>query len=265
MARTTLLLFAAASAFAAGFALSAQAQPLQAQQMPAASVQLASAAAPKAVAMRYVSERDVARRLVSLVQQRNGGRPVEISFHGNDNGFSVPSTAEWRVDGFTFDDRSGRFTGTLAATGAPETVRISGRASPVEAMPVLKSRVAPGETIGADAVEWRQVPAGRYTSAYIDRIDDLIGQTPKRTLNIGQPIRSADIGRVEQVSKNALITMVAQVPGLTITTTGRALEGGAIGDVVQVMNLQSKKVIQATITGSNQVQVTTAPRLLASN
>lgn len=260
MARTTLLLFAAASAFAAGFALSAQAQ-----QMPAASVQLASAAAPKAAAMRYVSERDVARRLVSLVQQRNGGRPVEIAFHGNDNGFSVPASAEWRVDGFTFDDRTGRFTGTLAAAGAPEMVRISGRANPVEAMPVLKSRVAPGETIGADAVEWRQVPAGRYTSAYIDRIDDLIGQTPKRTLNIGQPIRSADIGRVEQVSKNALITMIAQVPGLTITTTGRALEGGAVGDVIQVMNLQSKKTIQATITGSNQVQVTTAPRLLASN
>jgi flagella basal body P-ring formation protein FlgA len=59
--------------------------------------------------------------------------------------------------------------------------------------------------------------------------------------------------------------MVAQAPGMTITTTGRALEGGAIGDVIQVMNLQSKKTIQATVTGSSMVQVVTAPRLIASN
>jgi flagella basal body P-ring formation protein FlgA len=32
-----------------------------------------------------------------------------------------------------------------------------------------------------------------------------------------------------------------------------------------VMNLQSKKIIQATIIGSNQVQVNTAPRIIASN
>lgn len=258
MARTALLLFAAASAFAAGFAISAHAQEK--------AIQVASAAvAPKANALRYINEREVARRLVGMVRERNGGRPVEIAFHGGDNGISVPANADWRVEDFSYDDRSGRFTGTLAAKGAPDLVRISGRANPVESMPVLRNRIAPGETITADAVEWRQVPAGRYTSAYIDRIDDLIGQTPKRPLNLGQPIRSADIGRVEQVVKNALITMVAQVPGLTITTTGRALEGGAVGDVIQVMNLQSKKTIQATITGNNQVQVVTAPRILAAN
>jgi len=260
MARTALLLLAAAGAFALGVALAHQVANAQGQTHLAAAT-----VGSKAVALRYVSERDVSRRVVSMVQQRNGGRPVEVIFHGGDNGFSVPSNADWRIDAFTFDDRSGRFTGTLTAAGAPETVRISGRANAVEAMPVLRSRVAPGELITADAVEWRQVPMGRYTSAYIDRLDDLVGQTPKRPLNMGQPIRSSDIGRLEQVAKNALITMVAQGPGLTITTTGRAIEGGSVGDVIQVMNLQSKKILQATVVGSNHVQVVTAPRLIATN
>ena len=30
---------------------------------------------------RFIGEREVARRMAELVQQRNGGRPVEISFH----------------------------------------------------------------------------------------------------------------------------------------------------------------------------------------
>lgn len=259
MARTALLLIAAAGAFAIGVALSQQAH---AQQQIASA---APAAAAKAAATRYVSEREVARRVVSMIQQRNGGRPVEVAFHGNDNGLTMPASAEWRIDSFTYDDRSGRFTGTVAASGTSEFLRISGRANAVEAMPVLRTRIAPGEVITTDALEWRQVPMGRYTSAYIDRMDDLVGMTPKRALNVGQPIRSNDVGRLEQVTKNSLITMVAQAPGMTITTTGRALEGGAIGDVIQVMNLQSKKTIQATVTGSSMVQVVTAPRLIATN
>ena len=43
------------------------------------------------------------------------------------------------------------------------------------------------------------------------------------------------------------------------------MESGSIGDVVQVMNLQSKRTIQATVTGMNLVQVITAPNIIASN
>lgn len=216
---------------------------------------------------RIITEREVAKRMAELVQQRNGGQPVEIRFHGVGNDLEVPGNgpATLQVESFSYDQRSGRFYAAVTAPGRIEAMKVSGRAQVVEAIPVLKNRVAAGELITRADVEWMQVPAGRYGGGYIDQINDLVGQTPRRPLHAGAPIRTGDVGRPEAVAKNALVTMVAQGPGMTITTTGRALEGGSLGDVVQVMNLQSKKMIQATIIGSNQVQVNTAPRVIASN
>lgn len=244
----------------AGIACTALAAPLAVSGPVAAQVQVASATS----ATRYIGEREISRRIADMVKQRNGGRPVEIFFHGMGNELEVPaSTAAFQVEDFSFDSRSGRFYGTVASTAA--SIKVSGRAQVVEAIPVLKNRITAGQVISRNDVEWLQVPANRYGAGFIDRFDDLIGQTPRRALAAGMPIRAADIGKPEVITKNSLVTMVVQAPGLTITTTGRAMESGSIGDVVQVMNPQSKRTIQATVTGTNLVQVITAPSIIASN
>ena len=216
---------------------------------------------------RVIGEREIGKRIADMVQQRNGGQPVEISFHGTGNELEVPATAAavLRFDAFSFDARSGRFYAAVGIHGGGEAIKISGRAAPVEAIPVLKNRINAGQTIDRNDIEWMRVPAGRYNAGYIDRLDDLIGQSPRRPLGAGMPIRANDIGKPEAITKNGLVTMVAHGPGMTLTTTGRALEAGSIGDVIQVMNVQSKKTVQATVIAANQVQVITAARVIASN
>ena len=244
----------------AGIACTTLAASLTVPQQVAAQTQVASATAPT----RIIGEREISRRIADMVKQRNGGRPVEIMFHGMGNELEVPaSAAAFQVDNFSYDSRSGRFYGTVASAAA--SIKVSGRAQTVEAIPVLKSRIAAGHVISRSDVEWLQVPANRYGAGYVDRFDDLIGQTPRRALAAGMPIRTNDIGKPEAIARNSLVTMMAQGPGITITTTGRAMESGSIGDVVQVMNLQSKRTIQATVTGMNLVQVITAPNIIASN
>ncbi|PJI43453.1 flagellar basal body P-ring formation chaperone FlgA [Ferrovibrio sp.] len=244
----------------AGIACTTLAASLAVPQQVAAQTQVASATAPT----RIIGEREISRRIADMVKQRNGGRPVEIMFHGMGNELEVPaSAAAFQVDDFSYDSRSGRFYGTVASAAA--SIKVSGRAQTVEAIPVLKSRIAAGHVISRSDVEWLQVPANRYGAGYVDRFDDLIGQTPRRALAAGMPIRTNDIGKPEAIARNSLVTMMAQGPGITITTTGRAMESGSIGDVVQVMNLQSKRTIQATVTGMNLVQVITAPNIIASN
>ena len=232
-----------------------------------AQTQVASLQAPAAGMSRFIGEQEIGHRIADLIMHRNGGQRVEISFHGYDNDLEVPagSPATLQVVAFSYDARSGRFIADLAVPGSTEPTRITGRATPVESIPVLKKRVAPGDTIARSDVEWMQVPAGRYNGNYIDQVNELIGQSPRRPLRIGEPIRSSDIGRPEVVSKNGLVTMIAQGPGLLLTTTGRALDSGGIGDVIEVMNVQSKKKVQATVTGPDQVEVMTAPRVIAAN
>lgn len=245
-----------------GMAAFALALPFAAPQTAAAQTMVASTGIS---ATRVIGEREIGRRIADMVKQRNGGRPVEIHFHGLGNEIEVPAaSAAFQVEEFSFDSRNGRFYGTIASSAA-SSIKVSGRAQPVEAIPVLKSRITTGQVITRGDIEWLQVPANRYGAGYIDRIEELVGQTPRRALAAGLPIRNADIGKPEAITKNGLVTMVAQAPGLTITTTGRAMEAGSVGDVVQVMNLQSKRTVQATVTGMNLVQVITAPSIIASN
>jgi flagella basal body P-ring formation protein FlgA len=42
---------------------------------------------------------------------------------------------------------------------------------------------------------------------------------------------------------------------MALTALGRAIESGADGEVIQVMNVQSKKTVQALVVGPNLVQV----------
>lgn len=248
----------------AGIAAFALALPVAATQPVAAQTKVASIGT---AAVRIAGEREIGKRIADLVQQRNGGRPVEINFHGTGNEIEVPAAnpGAFQIDTFSFDLRSGRFYGSVSSTASSEVVKVSGRAQLVEAIPVLKGRIGPGQVITRGDVEWMQVPANRYGAGYIDRLEDLVGQTPRRAMAAGMPVRAADVGKPEAITKNGLVTMIAQVPGMTITTTGRAMEAGSVGDVVQVMNLQSKRTIQATVTGMNMVQVITAPSIIASN
>ncbi|MEL6642542.1 MAG: flagellar basal body P-ring formation chaperone FlgA [Pseudomonadota bacterium] len=82
-----------------------------------------------------------------------------------------------------------------------------------------------------------------------------IGQETRTILYQGRPIRSVDIGPAAVVERNDLVALTFTSPHLEIVTEGRALERGAAGDRVRVMNLASRTTITATITGPGHVRV----------
>jgi flagellar basal body P-ring formation protein FlgA len=59
----------------------------------------------------------------------------------------------------------------------------------------------------------------------------------------------------ELVHRDGTITLVYEVPGIMITTRGRALESGALGDTITVANVETKRTIQGTISGPNRVTI----------
>jgi flagella basal body P-ring formation protein FlgA len=62
------------------------------------------------------------------------------------------------------------------------------------------------------------------------------------------------------VARNDSVTITFSVPGIMLTARGQALEPGAQGDVINVVNIQSKKTIRATVAGPGHVTVVgTAP------
>jgi flagella basal body P-ring formation protein FlgA len=59
----------------------------------------------------------------------------------------------------------------------------------------------------------------------------------------------------ELVGRGDLVTLVFESPGVRVTMQAKALESGTKGDVIQVLNQQSKRAVQATVDGPNRVVI----------
>ena len=130
-----------------------------------------------------------------------------------------------------------RFTGT-----AVETVEAAVLARSVERNEILKSSDVvverrPKAEVGADAAAPR--PRGRHAGA---------PPAPRRPGAQGRRSRQARSGAARPERHADL-----RGAGLYLTMRGKALEGGTEGDVVNVLNLQSKRTVSGAVIGRGQV------------
>ena len=65
------------------------------------------------------------------------------------------------------------------------------------------------------------------------------------------------------VAKGATVTMSYRMPTMALTVAGRALEDGAMGETIRVLNIQSNRVIEAAVASAGLVNVTARRPLTA--
>jgi flagella basal body P-ring formation protein FlgA len=82
-----------------------------------------------------------------------------------------------------------------------------------------------------------------------------IGLEAARPIYKGEPVSRDDLRAPTVVARNAVVTMEFEKGALLISTEGRALEPGAVGDRVRVMNLGSKRIVSAFVTAANTVRM----------
>jgi flagella basal body P-ring formation protein FlgA len=166
--------------------------------------------------------------------------------------------ATMKLESMTFDQVQGRFSAVLVAPaeGQEQTrTAITGRAAALVEVPVLTRRVKPGEVITAADIGYMEVRLNRIGAELLRETGDLIGQTPRRLITENTPVRARDLQQPQVVTKGSLVTMVLQQRSMTLTAQGKALEAGADGQVIRVVNTMSNRTVEAVVTGPNQVSV----------
>ena len=86
-------------------------------------------------------------------------------------------------------------------------------------------------------------------------LDLAVGLEVKTTIYAGRPLRPEDIGAPALVDRNQIVSLIFKSGSLTIAAEGRALQRGAEGDVIRVMNLESKSTVSGRITPDGRVTV----------
>jgi flagellar basal body P-ring formation protein FlgA len=172
----------------------------------------------------------------------------------------VPFEADPRpvVSDMEYEPAAGRFSAVLSITGAamePIHMRLTGRVDDTIDLPVATTRLLAGSVLRADDVHIARVHTMLIRSEVVRRPDDAIGMQLKRALAAGQPLVVSELMRPSMVQKGAGVTMLLDSPGITLSAQGQALESGAIGERIRVLNPVSRAVLEAEIIGPDRVRV----------
>lgn len=167
-----------------------------------------------------------------------------------------PGTVE--VASIAYHPESDRFEATLAGPNAAHpatTAQVTGHVDRVVNVPMLKKPVRQGDVIGAQDVEWKELPASSVQQDAVIDADQLIGKTPRRMVMAEQMVRAGDLGDPLLVNRGASVTIVYAKGPITVTAKGTAMDNGAKGNVIHVVNNASSKSIDATVSDSGTVTV----------
>ncbi len=186
-----------------------------------------------------------------------GAPRFDIDFIQRDLTMLAPADAAGaaHVTRFDYDERSHAFTAVIAAYEGAEPVRVSGRAYGLMEVPALTGSVARDEIIDAADIGWVEVRAGRLRPDAILDASSLVGMQAKRALRPNEALRAYDVKQVAAIEKGALITVVYEQAGLTLTVQARALEEAAKGESLRVVNMQSNRTIEAVASGPGKAVV----------
>jgi flagella basal body P-ring formation protein FlgA len=161
--------------------------------------------------------------------------------------------------GAALDPRTGRFDISFDVPGSPAMrrgpLRLSGTIVETVETLVFTRPLARGEVIKATDIAVERRAKTETSGDPVTAAGQAVGLAVRQAVRIGQPLTRAQLMRPELVHRDDNVTLVYEVPGITITTRGRALEPGAMGDTINVANVQTKRNVQGVVSGPNRVTI----------
>jgi flagella basal body P-ring formation protein FlgA len=225
-------------------------------------------------ASRAITTKDVESRILRALAGQHGlsdAKSLAVVFDNEVRSIQVEPTAaaDLAIARMSFEPRTGRFDVTFELPGSAAArrlpLRFTGSLSETVELVVPARAVAQGEVLKDSDLTFERLPKTQLTPTSITAIEQAIGYSPKRPLRAGQPLRQADLIKQELVQRNEIVAIGYEVPGIALSIRGKALEPGALGDVINVLNIESKRTIQATVIGTRRVSVKEmAPRIAAN-
>jgi flagella basal body P-ring formation protein FlgA len=113
------------------------------------------------------------------------------------------------------------------------------------------------EVISAECLTYSPIPqrGSADPSDYFTDVDQLVGKQMRRSVATGQPIESQFVGDAIVVTRGELVEVESISGDVVVTTSGRASESGAVGDLIGIELLPSRKRINASVTAPMKVRV----------
>lgn len=173
---------------------------------------------------------------------------------------TLPGNVETTVEIAQMNYTAGRdvFSAVLSAPSAANAIKsitVTGLIEKTTQVPVLTSSISTGDIISSTDIEWIDVATRHMVNDTIIDADKLIGKTPVRMVEQGVPVRARDVVSPKLVSRGDEILLQFNQGGLQLSVRGKAMQNGAEGEFIRVMNLSSNQSLRGEVTGNKIVSV----------
>ncbi|WP_319775681.1 flagellar basal body P-ring formation chaperone FlgA [Breoghania sp.] len=188
---------------------------------------------------------------------------LEISYSDNVPNLSADPAAlvPVSITRLTRSSRSGRFDAVFAVELGERTASfaVSGFARETAEVVTLARRLARGATVSARDLQTIRVPKATLRNDTITDPAMIIGMALRRPQSPGRLLAPRDFEEPIVVARRSKVIITYRLAGLTLTVQGEAMVDGVKGDVIDVLNTQSNRTVQALVTGPGRVSVQPRP------
>jgi flagellar basal body P-ring formation protein FlgA len=123
-------------------------------------------------------------------------------------------------------------------------------------LPVPTVTIYPGDMINESMLKDRKFPENyRFRTAVVESPRVLAGKTARRTLLPGEPIPLNAVDDPKLVTRGAQTAILFEEGGLSIVGVGIPLQSGALGETVQVKNVDSGRIITGRVQADGKIRI----------
>ncbi|MEP2943929.1 MAG: flagellar basal body P-ring formation chaperone FlgA [Hyphomicrobiales bacterium] len=161
------------------------------------------------------------------------------------------------IEDFRLLENGKRFQATLEyqTYGGAKNLPVRGAVVEMATVVVLTREIVRDEVLLPGDVVNERILKSRMRAGTIRSLAGLVGKALTRNLQAGATLREQDVIEPLIVRSNDLVSITYAIPGLLLTSQGRALDSGPKGAVISVRNLQSNRTIRGRITDKGEVIV----------
>jgi flagella basal body P-ring formation protein FlgA len=223
-------------------------------------------------ASRAITAQEISNRIAKSLSGRYGlgeAGNITIEFDRDARTLNVEPnlTDELQIVSLSYNRRSSRFDVTIDLPASSvlhwQATRYTGTAVETIDVVTVDHPIEHGELLKVSDLTTVRRPKTDGTVVTDPRA--AAGLAARRQLLPGQPIHDGDLMKPALVQRNDVVTIFYEVPGISLTLRGQAQDSGALGDTINVINTQSKRVMQAVVTGAGRVTVAGMPARVVDN
>jgi flagella basal body P-ring formation protein FlgA len=136
-----------------------------------------------------------------------------------------------------------------------ETKRVSVKIRQFREVVVAERRIGRDEVIDDEQIKLERREVTNSIGNYFTRADDVVGKRALRSVSAGVLLTDVMVGKPLAVHRKDYVTLRARYGAVTVRTKCVALKDACVGESVDVMNKDSKKVLRARVVAPNLVEL----------